>query len=63
MAIDPASTLLGAGPLGAVCVLLLYQLREQQREMAEVTRETAEANKQLAETLAGFRGWLEGKLE
>lgn len=63
MPIDPASTLIGAGPLGAFCLILLYQIRELQRELAQVSQATAEANKELAEAIAGFRGWMEGRLD
>lgn len=63
MPIDPTSTLIGAGPLGAFCLILLYQLRESHRELAEVSKVTAESNRELAEALAGLRGWLEGRLD
>lgn len=63
MPVDPASTLLGAGPMGAVVVLLLYQLRETQRELSQVSKETAKANKELAQTLSELKGYLEGRIE
>lgn len=63
MVVDPASTLLGAGPMGAVVVLLLYQLRDTQKELAQVSQETAKANKELASTLSELKGYLEGRIE